>query len=311
MWQANDGSNYVLNGTGIVPLAFGQGDVAVSEPANNQSAFNVHHSFGKWNHDLGAARIANFDAYVAANILPPVVVSSTSTSKTVAPTTTSKSTLVTSTVKPTSTATGKGKIPATCSGVSAPKYTSVLAAGWKATKVAAGLTSPRSIVFDSLGNMLVVQSGKGISVHVMAGDGCISSTKMLISLNSLNHGIQFSADGKTLYASTMTNVYSWPYTASTQTVGTRATIITGMYNGGHSTRTLLIAPHQPNLLLVSHGSNDNWDYASGNPKVGRSIIKVFDLNAIPSAGYNYVSQGWTAGYGMRNEVGIAFDGNNM
>lgn len=160
--------------------------------------------------------------------------------------------------------------------------------------------------------MLVVQSGKGISIHTMGADGCITATAMLISLNSLNHGIAFSPDGKTLYASSMTTVWSWPYTASSKTVGTRVTVITGMYNGGsHITRTLAVAPHQPNLLVVSHGSNDNLDMAAAQSTTARAIIKVFDMNALPSAGYNYVSGGWNAGYGLRNDVGMTFDGNNM
>ncbi|KAF4637099.1 hypothetical protein G7Y89_g1005 [Cudoniella acicularis] len=314
-YQANDGSEAVLNGTGTVPLAWAQGDTAVQDPSNNNTVFDVHKTFGKWQHDLNAARSPNFNAWVVSNILPvpTASASSSATSTTANPTTTGKAptTIVTS-VKPTSTAiAGKAPIPASCSGAGAPKFSSVLAPGWKATKVLGGLTSPRSIEFDSVGNMLVVQSGKGITVHTVGADGCITGSKTLVSLNSLNHGIQFSADGKTLYASSMTNVYSWPYTASSTSVGTRTTIITGMYNGGHTTRTLLIAPHKPNLLLVSHGSNDNWDYASGNVKTARAIIKVFDLSAIPSGGYNYVSGGWNAGYGMRNEVGMAFDGNNM
>jgi hypothetical protein len=56
--------------------------------------------------------------------------------------------------------------------------------------------------------MLVVQSGKGISYHKMDIDGYIASTKMLVTQNNLNHGIAMSPDGKTLYASTMTQAYS-------------------------------------------------------------------------------------------------------
>jgi hypothetical protein len=51
--------------------------------------------------------------------------------------------------------------------------------------------------------------------------------------------------------------------------------------------------------------------ATGDAKTGRAIIKVFDLSKIPSGGYNYVSGGYTAGYGQRNEVGMCFDKNNM
>ncbi|PVH76304.1 iron reductase domain protein [Cadophora sp. DSE1049] len=313
-YQANDGSQAVLDGMGTAQFAWAQGTTPVQEPANNNSAFNMHTSYGKWTHDLNAARSPNFDAWVASNIQSPAAPSTTSQTSSV-PVTTSKppTTIVTSTTssaKPSPTVV-KGKIPASCSGAGAPKFSSVLASGWKATKVLGGLTSPRSIIFDMAGNMLVVQSGKGITLHTMTADGCISATKTLIALNSLNHGITLSADGKTLYASSMTQVYSWPYTASSGTVGTRATIITGMFSGGHSTRTLLLSPKNPNLLAVSHGSNDNFDYPSGNPKTARACVKVFDLNAIPSGGYNYVSGGWLAGYGMRNEVGIAFDGNSM
>jgi glucose/arabinose dehydrogenase len=311
-YQANDESLAVLNGTGTVQFGWAQGGSAVQEPANNNSAFNVHKAAGHWTHDLNAARSSNFNAWVASNLLAPVATSSIIKATTT--TTTSKlptiiSTSVISTSKPTST--GTGKIPASCSGAGAAKFSSVLASGWKATKVLGGLTSPRSVIFDLAGNMLMVQSGKGISIHTMTADGCMTSSKMLISLNSLNHGIALSADGKTLYASSMTQVYSWPYTPTSASVGTRTTVVNAMYSGVHSTRTLLIAPHKPNLLIVSHGSNDNWDYDSGNPKVGRSCIKVFDLNATPSGGHNYVTGGWLAGYGMRNEVGMTFDGNNM
>ncbi|KAH7310978.1 hypothetical protein BKA65DRAFT_543030 [Rhexocercosporidium sp. MPI-PUGE-AT-0058] len=313
-YQANDGSQAVLNGTGTAPFAWAQGTTAVQEPANNNSAFNMHDSYGKWTHDLNAARSPLFEAWVASNILSAVP-TTTGLVSTSVPVITSKppTTIMTSTTssaKPVSTVV-KGKVPASCSGAGAPKFSSVLASGWKATKVLGGLTSPRSIIFDSAGNMLVVQSGKGITLHTMTADGCVSATKTLVALNSLNHGIALSSDGKTLYASSMTQVYSWPYTASSGSVGTRATIVTGMYSGGHSTRTLLLSPKNPNLLAVSHGSNDNFDYPSGNPKTARACVKVFDLNAIPSGGYNYISGGWLAGYGMRNEVGIAFDGNSM
>lgn len=310
-WQGSDGNLAVLNATGTTQFAWAQGDVAVQDPSNNASAFNAHKAYGKWIHDLNAARSPNFNSWVASNLLAPA-----STSSVAAPTTTSTSktatTLTTTTAKPTATAVKGAAIPASCSGAGSPVFQSVLASGWKATKVLGGLTSPRSIVWDSAGNMLMVQSGKGISIHTVSADGCIASTKMLVSLNSLNHGITFSEDGKTLYASSMTTVFAWPYTASSTTVGTRSTVVTGMYNGGaHTTRTLLIGAHAPNLLIVSHGSNDNFDYAAGNKATGRAIVKVFDLSTAPASGYNYVSGGYVMGYGMRNEVGITLDGNNM
>jgi hypothetical protein len=299
-WQSNEDVRYALNGTGTTEFAWAYGTSAVEDPARNDSAFNVHAAYGKWTHDLNLGHNDNFEALVKSNLLTaPVAAPVASTLATsVAPSATAKAAV--------------GAIPASCSGAGSPAFAGVLASGWKATKVAGGLTNPRSIQFDTAGNMLVVQSGKGITYYVMGEDGCPKSNKVLVSLNSLNHGIALSVDGKTLYASSMTQAYSWPYDATAGTVGTRTTIITGMVNGGsHLTRTLAIAPHKPNLLVVSHGSNANIDTAAADKKTGRAIIKVFDLSSIPSGGYNYVSGGYNAGYGIRNEVGITFDNNNL
>lgn len=304
-WQSNEDERYALNASGTTQFAWAYGNTEVATPASNDSSFNVHAAVGHWTHDLNAARIDNFDSLVKDNLLtaPPVVTSA----PTSAPTT-----IQTSTVSSTTSAAAKATIPASCSGAGNPVFKGNLATGWKATKILGGLRSPRSIQFDTAGNMLVVQSGLGITYHVLGADGCITSSKTLISLNSLNHGIALSPDGKTLYASSMTQAYSWPYDAAAGTVGTRATIMTGMVNGGsHLTRTLAIRPDQPNLLVVSHGSNSNIDAATSSPSAGRAIIKVFDLTKVPSGGYKYTTDGYTAGYGQRNEVGMCFDKNNM
>lgn len=298
----NEENRQYLPFNGTTQFAWAYGASGVENPASNTSAFNVHAEYGKWIHDLNAARIDNFDSLVKANLLNGPVASS-------APV---PSSVVTSAV-PSPTNTKKAAIPASCPGAGNPQFQGNLATGWKATKIAGGLTSPRSIQFDTAGNMLVVQSGRGISYHVVNADGCVTSTKMLVSSNALNHGIALSPDGRTLYASSMTQAYSWPYDAAAGTVGTRTTIITGMYNGGsHLTRTLAIHPTNANLLVVSHGSNDNLDQGALSPKTAaRAIIKVFDLSKLPSGGYNYVSGGWNAGYGQRNNVGITFDNNGQ
>lgn len=107
-------------------------------------------------------------------------------------------------------------------------------------------------------------------------------------------------------------MYSWSYNVATGQLGTdRAVVVQGMNNGGHSTRTLIISPKYTNLLAVSCGSNANIDADSISPSAGRAIVKVFNLNSIPSGGYNYVTQGYNAGYGLRNEVGLAFDVGGM
>jgi len=306
-WIANDESEYVLNGTGVVEFAWAQGTNAVEDPSSNSSAFNAHKSFGKWNHDLNAARSKDFGSWVSANLLAPAPAPSSAPSA--APSASQPPTTIVTSALPKKTQ--AAVIPASCSGAGSPAFQGKLAAGWKATKVLGGLTLPRQIVFDPAGNMLVVQAGKGITYHTMTPEGCVASSKTLISQTNLNHGIALTKDGKTLYASAQTIVYSWPYNTA-GTVGTRATVITGMYSGGsHLTRTLTIAPHQQNILLVSHGSNANLDHATINPKTGRSVVRAFDISKVPANGYNYINDGYLMGYGLRNEVGICFDSNNM
>jgi hypothetical protein len=49
----------------------------------------------------------------------------------------------------------------------------------------------------------------------------------------------------------------------------------------------------------------------GKINVARSNIKVFDMNTVPIGGYHYFTGGLTPTYALRNEVGFAFDQNNM
>ncbi|EUC31905.1 hypothetical protein COCCADRAFT_38067 [Bipolaris zeicola 26-R-13] len=195
-----------------------------------------------------------------------------------------------------------------CSGVPNLAFPVNAAKGWRATKVAGGLAQPRGLTFDGAGNLLVVQNGLGISAHRMLANGCLEPSKMVIAQRDLNHGIVFSQDGKILYASSATSVFAWVYDAATMSVSGNSTImITGMDTKGHVTRSLSIPPKYPNLLLVSHGSNGNIDYGSIDVKTGRACIKVFNMTAIPPNGYDYVTSGTQLGYGLRNEVGLAFD----
>jgi hypothetical protein len=38
---------------------------------------------------------------------------------------------------------------------------------------------------------------------------------------------------------------------------------------------------------------------------------VFDISKVPTGGYTYAKDGYLMGYGLRNEVGLTFDGNGM
>lgn len=187
-----------------------------------------------------------------------------------------------------------------------------MASGWRAVKIAGSLQLPRGIVIDSAGHLLIVENGKGITVRTLDANGCVTSSKTLISQTNLNHGIILTPDSKTLYASSSTTVWKWTYDPVAATIsGSSTVVVSGMLNGGHVTRTLSIPKNNPDLLVVSHGSNGNLDMPTQNIAAARAAVKVFNVSTVPSGGHNYINGGWNAGYGLRNEVGITFDGNNM
>ncbi|KAI0595695.1 soluble quino protein glucose/sorbosone dehydrogenase [Biscogniauxia sp. FL1348] len=203
-------------------------------------------------------------------------------------------------------------VPSSCPDVPPPLYPYSLRPGWSAVKVAGGLTSPRDLVIDPRGRLLVVQEGVGVSKHTVDVDGCITASQPLISKSELNHGISLSPDGRTLSASSSSSVFSWAYDPDTGSVSeTPVTLVTGMAPNGHATRTLIVPPHEPDLLVVSHGSNSNLDYQSIDPTVARAIVKVFNISSVPDGGYDFATMGWNAGFGLRNDVALAFDGNHM
>ncbi|KAI1431472.1 soluble quino protein glucose dehydrogenase [Xylaria sp. CBS 124048] len=201
---------------------------------------------------------------------------------------------------------------APCPNIPSPLHPYNTAPGWSYIKVADGLHSPRDLTFDNQGRLLIIQEGVGLSQHTVDTNGCVTNTRLLIPNSDLNHGICMSEDGRTLYASSAASVFSWTYEPSTGDVGhDSVTLVSGMATSGHTTRTLIIPPHRPDLLVVSHGSNGNLDLDTINPQTARAIVKVFDISSVPMGGYNFTSQGWKAGFGLRNEVALAFDGNNM
>jgi len=187
------------------------------------------------------------------------------------------------------------------------RFQSTVASGWKVTKVLGGLRQVRTIVFDPNGNMLVSQSGKGISVHTFGADGCVASSNLLIAQTTLNHGLALSPDGKTLYASSERQAWSWSYDAAAQKVSNQKIVVKGMDSGIHSTRNLLVVPSQPNMVLLQVGSNANLDMQSQQPATGRAIIKMFDMSKAPEGGWNYKTDGTVFAYGLRNEIGFVAD----
>jgi hypothetical protein len=308
-WIDTEGNTVSLDTTNpALPFAHGLSNKFVKEPANNRSTFNSHSGTGHWSLDLSQGKNVDFDKLVASNL----VVDKPPTTPTPSSTPVRSSTLATSVLSSATPGPVQSGVPASCAGVKDFHSPVLTAKGWKAVKVAGDLTQPRGLAFDTAGNLLVVQNGKGITAHTIGSNGCLASETLVISQKNLNHGMVLSADGKTLYASSATQVYAWDYDAATKTVGNSSKIIIGgMDNRGHVTRSLAIPPKHPNLLIVSHGSNDNYDMDAGNMAVGRSCVKVFDTTKVPTNGYDYPSGGYQMGYGLRNGVGLAFDANGM
>lgn len=195
----------------------------------------------------------------------------------------------------------------TCATIN-PAFNPTWGTGFSGRVVMNGLKSPRGIIFDQAGNLLVVESGGGGIRYVKLTDNggtnvCVASSKQLINERGLNHGIDLSADGKTLFVSSTTTVWSYPYDAAAGTVGTRKTLITGINTGGHSTRTILTSKKNPDVLIVSVGSNGNIDSATSQPTYGRSQLRTFSIAKLSQASAAYTA-GEILGWGLRNSVGI-------
>ncbi len=202
-------------------------------------------------------------------------------------------------------------VASSCSSTLQSKATPSVAPGYVARLVANKLESPRGIKFDDAGNLLVVESGVGVTALKIRddGEGCFSSPsrKTVVSDQDLNHGIEMSEDGSTLYASSTEAAYSWDYSSDTQaTSGKPQTLVTNMTNSDHTTRTLLLSKAAPGMLIVTRGSTSNIDSLAENIATGHSQIKAFNMTNMTSA-YDFQTDGLLLGWGLRNDVGIDED----
>ncbi|KAK4157054.1 hypothetical protein C8A00DRAFT_12065 [Chaetomidium leptoderma] len=214
-----------------------------------------------------------------------------------------------------------------CATVLTPSYSApVVAKGWKAQLVATGLSRPRGIKFDSNGGLLVVEAGARLT-HLAFNDNggtCLSVktnttvfTDEDVSLDThtppqLNHGLELSEDGRTLYVSTSENVDRHMYDPDTMTVTNLTRLVVNMSHadgGGHVSRTLLLSRKQPDLLLVSRGSDGNLDPLAADESTGVSQIRAFNISAANTTDiqrpYSYPTDGILIGWGLRNSVGVA------
>lgn len=190
----------------------------------------------------------------------------------------------------------------TCVGpASAALANAGLPAGYCAWTWASNLSSPRGIVRNSRGDILVVEQGQGrISLLFDDdGNGVSGSTERvsLVTLSGLNHGI--AIDGGYLYASTSTTVYRWAYAGGREPLGAAQTVVTGLPSGGHSTRTLLFDGDGNLYLSVGSGGNVDSDPS-------RARVLRYQASALGSP--STFAQGEVFANGLRNEVGLALDG---
>lgn len=110
----------------------------------------------------------------------------------------------------------------------------------------------------------------------------------------------------TLYVSTVKSVFAYAYNPQTGTVGTPTIVVDNMSNNDHTTRTLLMSKVRPGYLIVSRGSDENFDVDALDVSTGLSQIKAFDLsNLTATEKYDFNSQGLRLGWGLRNSVGVA------
>ncbi|KAL8712287.1 MAG: hypothetical protein Q9220_003438 [cf. Caloplaca sp. 1 TL-2023] len=165
------------------------------------------------------------------------------------------------------------------------------------------------MAFDTAGNLMVVESGAGVTNLALQDDGgtclTVKSRKSVIKNSGLNHGLALSQDGKTLYASTPEAAYSWSYDSTQSSVGdTNKTLVSKMTNDDHTTRTLLLSQKVDGMLLVSRGSTSNVDAEAEVLSSGHSHIKAFNINNVSDNGYDFNNDGLLLGWGLRNSVGV-------
>ncbi|KAJ3500222.1 hypothetical protein NLJ89_g9889 [Agrocybe chaxingu] len=281
------GSNGIgLNGVSTFGYAL-HGTIKPLTPSDPGSSLYQHTMAGLHTIDVSQAHDPLYNNYLttlqnAPPVLPPSLPSTTTT--------------------PIPTPTG----PLQCPGAPQPTYALMVADGWRATPVLGRLSSPRGITIDTMGNLLVLQRGRGLTGHRLDANGCVTSTTTIISDTAINHAIEVHPDGNRIFASSSDVAWSWDYNPSTMTATNRRTLVTGMNNNYHFTRTILIPKRNPDYMVVNVGSDGNLDWPTFHPAAGRAQIRVFDLRTLPANGVPFTS-GRVFGYGLRNHVGIAED----
>jgi glucose/arabinose dehydrogenase len=170
--------------------------------------------------------------------------------------------------------------------------------GYCAYLWASGLTRPRGMVVDENGDVLVDDYDRILLLHDDDGNGVSDVSERIVLRTQIGvyHGI--AIDNGYLYASSVTTVYRWPYTANRQPLGEPQEVVTGIPSGGHVTRTLQFDTQ--GRLYVSIGSADNLDSDSRRARVLRYAANVLGSTSTFANGELFAD-------GLRNEVGLGID----
>ncbi|KAK6206995.1 glucose sorbosone dehydrogenase [Colletotrichum tabaci] len=200
-----------------------------------------------------------------------------------------------------------------CADVLSPSYTAPqVAPGWQAQLVATGYKKPRTIHVDSEGALLVLDAAVGVYRVTFQDNGgtCLKvmESKLLVNNTRLTHGMAFSDDGKTLYASSVSQVLAWAYDAKAGTVNAEpAVVVDNMANNDQTTRTLVMSKASRNWLVVSRGVDENFDMDALDASSGHAQVKAFDLGKAGNDPFDFNTDGQLLGWGIRNAVAIDED----
>lgn len=295
-WEELGSTPSSINPTKQARIALAYSTRPVNNPDNLETTFAIHEESSVFDLDFSQAQSKDFAQWIAH-----VPTNPTTTATDGSPTATGGPSIP--------IPTGPLPIPTSCDLKG--QFPLEAAEGWSYVKIAGDLKTPRALLFDTKGSLLVVQVGVGLSVHTFSPDGCIASSKILIEQKRLTHGVALNVDGTQLYVSSAAKTWRYTYDAETQSVSDEEVVVKGMFPGGHTARTLVIPPATPDFLAVMVGSDGNLDQASFQKETGRAVVKVFDMAAVPNGGWDYNTEGWFLGYGLRNDVALAVDNNNM
>jgi glucose/arabinose dehydrogenase len=196
--------------------------------------------------------------------------------------------------------------------------TGVIMEGFCATAIPVDVIKPRSVRSIGLSELLVLERGTESVVYLFDSDGdrMPDSKRILATASSLNHGLAMY-DGH-LYASSDSTVFRWPFDVenidfNSADLFNDAEIVIENINEdgrggapqGHQTRTLEF----DNLgrLYITVGSEGNVDPDSHRARIRRvSITRNNDF----STPMDFQALEVFAD-GVRNTVGLAFDGHGV